>query len=66
MALLILIRPDNEKHIAEKLGIGVVTGSTFTLKEHLRDDIAKMCLPNIAQNEMKGIITLVSRTRTHL
>lgn len=57
--LFLEFRPEAEKYIAEKFGIGVNTGSTFTLKEHLRDDIQKMCLPKIMQNEIKGIITHV-------
>lgn len=55
----IIFRPETERYIAEKFGIGVMTDSTFTLKEHLRDDIHKMCLPKIMQNEIKGIITHV-------
>lgn len=58
-------RTDAEKTIAEKFGIGVSTGSTFTLKENLRDDIGKMCLPSIKVKEMKGIITHV-RLKTNI
>lgn len=54
-----LNRPETEKLIAEKFGLGVMTGSTFTLKEHIRDDIQRMCLPKISQNKIKGIITHV-------
>lgn len=56
----LLHRPHKEKELAEKFGIGVVAGSTFTLNEQSRDDIQKMCLPNIGQKQMKGIITHVS------
>lgn len=57
--LSFLNRPETEKFIAEKFGIGIMNGSTFTLKEHLRDDIEKMCMPKIMQKEIKGIVTHV-------
>lgn len=57
--LIISNRPETERDVAEKFGIGVPTGSTFTLKENFRDDIKKMCLPSIKVKEMKGIITHV-------
>lgn len=65
ICVCVLFRPDHEKYIAEKFGLGIATGSTFTLKEQVRDDIEKMCLPSLAQNEMNGIVTQVSHTLTH-
>lgn len=59
---VIFNRPDTEIYVAEKFGIGITTGNTFILKEHVRDDIQKMCLPKLMQNEMNGIVTHVRHT----
>lgn len=46
--------------MAEKVGLGISTGSTFTLKKDLRDEISSICIPNITKKEMIGTITHVS------
>lgn len=47
--------------MAEKFGLGVATGCTFTMKEALRDDIKQICIPKASEIDVTGIITHVSR-----
>lgn len=46
--------------IAEEYGIGFVTGSTFTLKEKMREDIDLLSIPKIVEKEVVGTVTHVS------
>lgn len=58
---MIRFRPEHEKEEAEKLGLGIITGSTFTLKQNLQDDIKNICMPRATTKEVTGIVTHVSR-----
>lgn len=58
--ILVIFSPGPEKAIAEKLGIGVITGWTFTLKHPPRDNVRDICIPNASKKDIMGIITHVS------
>lgn len=52
--------------VAEELGIGIMTGSTFLLKEKVRDDVDNMCIPNALVKEVRGFVTHVSSKVTKI
>lgn len=51
---------DHERYFAEKHGLGVMAGSSFQLKEYVRDDLHKICIPRAGDKEVIGRITHVS------
>lgn len=51
---------EHERYVAEKHGLGVMTGSSFQLKEYIRDDLHKICIPRAGDKEVIGRITHVS------
>lgn len=57
---MVIFSPGPERAMAEKLGIGVITGMTFTLKEPIRDNVRDICIPNASKKDIAGIITHVS------
>ncbi|XP_055295310.1 probable ATP-dependent RNA helicase spindle-E [Sitodiplosis mosellana] len=52
-----VMKPEKERELAENLGLGIMTGSTFTLKKHLRDEIGTICIPNASKKRVTGAIT---------
>lgn len=61
---LYCFRIENERKVAEQLGIGFMTDSTFTMKGCVREDTHKLCIPKTMQKEIIGTITHV-RTLLH-
>lgn len=55
-----IFRPEKEIELAEELGLGIWTGTTFTLKKSIRDEISTICIPNASKKEVIGVITHVS------
>lgn len=55
-----IFRRDKEIEMAEELGLGVMTGSVFTMKKPIRDEITTICIPNASKKEVVGVITHVS------
>lgn len=51
---------ENEKYYAEKFGLGVNLESTFIIKEYVRDDLQKMCIPRAGEKDVVGTVTHVS------
>lgn len=58
-----MFRPEKEVEVAEKHGLGIMTGSTFTIKHALRDNIRNICVPRATQTEVIGTITHVSKIK---
>lgn len=51
--------------VAEKLGIGIVDGTTFKSKDRLRDEIRDLCIPKTLVKEIIGTITHVRKIFRH-
>ncbi|XP_031618969.1 probable ATP-dependent RNA helicase spindle-E [Contarinia nasturtii] len=54
-----VMKIEKDIKMAEDIGLGVMSGSTFVLKKNIRDEIGSMCIPSVIKKEVVGKITYV-------